>query len=94
MKTKQTLQTLQESENETIDRALADTEESEAAMFPPSQAQHYHIRKVEAHAERLADALKNLEAELQMAFDDVPAGVDAWMAIARKALAQWEGSKQ
>lgn len=52
------------------------------------------IEMQEANAVLLAEApnllrcLYHLEKELQMAFDDVPAGVDAWMAEARAAMAK------
>jgi len=38
--------------------------------------------------EELVRCLSNLEKELQRAFDDVPAGVDAWMAESRTCLAE------
>lgn len=40
---------------------------------------------VNSHA-ALVDALSHLLKEMEFAFDDVPPGVDAWMAIARTAL--------
>ncbi len=40
-----------------------------------------------AAAPDLLRCLTHLEAELQRAFDEVPAGVDAWMSEARAAIA-------
>lgn len=46
------------------------------------------IASLRAQRDELLKALTHLEAELRQAFDDVPAGVDAWMAQARTAIAK------
>ena len=60
-------------------------------QFDALMDMHASALSLLAERDRLRRALKGLEEELQHAFDDVPAGVDAWMAIARAALA--EGGK-